>query len=316
MARGKSWAPSGITSFFYSSPIDPESLRDEDLLFVGGYGGGMCLAKGVTTEKDVVKTKNSQNQVKVIINGSLVKNPVATLKAIELFFKLFKLSLSDYEIAVNHTIEVPIGAGFGTSAAGALSTILALSQALDLPITYLTASHLAHIAEIRAGTGLGTVSGIARGGVVLVESAGAPGYDYVDNLIVPDNISVISIHYAPISKQDIIFSEERLRKINYVGKMTLTKILHSPNIFTFMREAKEFTFNAGFVTSRLGEAISTVESIKDRIIGYAQNMIGEALHVVLYDKNVREVISFLEKRLEDATIFSSKIYPSGPKVIW
>ena len=120
----------------------------------------------------------------------------------------------------------------------------------------------------------------------------------------------------PISKQDIIFSEECLRRINYIGKMTLMKILHSPNILTFMREAKEFTFNAGFVTPRLNDAISTVEVIKDKLIGYAQNMIGEALHIVLYDKNVREVTSFLKKKLDSATIFSSKIYPSGPKVIW
>ena len=316
MNRGKAWSPAGVTSFFYSSRIDPNALSDEDLLFVGGYGGGLCLSKGVTTEVEVSKERKEQNQVTVEINGTTVDNPIATKKAIEILFRYFKLPLHDYEILVKHTIEVPIGAGFGTSAAGALSTILALSQALGLPITYLTAAHLAHIADIRAGTGLGTVSGITRGGVVLVESAGAPGYDYVDKLIVPDNISVVFIHYAPISKQDIIFSDERLEKITYLGKMTLTKILHSPTISTFMREANEFMLGAGFVTARLSEAINTLEEIKNKIIGFAQNMIGEGLHVILYDKYADELIMLLKKKLDGATIFKSKIYSNGATVLW
>ena len=316
MSKGKSWAPAGITSFFYSSRIDPELLGDEDLLFVGGYGGGMCLTRGVTTEVNVTKNKDSKGNVEIMINGSYVKDAVTTLKAIDLFFRFFKLSLADFDILVEHTIEVPIGAGFGTSAAGALSTILALTQALNKPLTYLNASHLAHVAEIRAGTGLGTISGITRGGVVLVEAVGAPGYDYVDRLIIPKDVSVIYVYYAPISKKEIIFSEERLQRINYIGKMALMRILHMPTLFTFLREAKEFMINADFVTPRLNEAIDTIEKIKNKIIGYAQNMIGEALHIVLYDNNVQDVLTFLRKNLDDATIFASKISPDGAKVIW
>jgi pantoate kinase len=52
-----------------------------------------------------------------------------------------------YDVTVEHRIEVPIGAGFGTSAGGALIVGLALKEALDLPLTYNQIGKIAHVAR-------------------------------------------------------------------------------------------------------------------------------------------------------------------------
>ena len=50
--------------------------------------------------------------------------------------------------------------GFGTSAGGALTTGLALKEAIKLPLTYNQIGQVAHAAEIQCLTGLGTVSSL------------------------------------------------------------------------------------------------------------------------------------------------------------
>ncbi|MEM3755191.1 MAG: GHMP kinase, partial [Candidatus Bathyarchaeia archaeon] len=71
---------------------------------------------------------------------------------------MLRLTDRGFKITIKHDIGVPIGAGFGTSGAGALTTCLALSKAFGLNLSINDLGMIAHRAEIECKTGLGTVA--------------------------------------------------------------------------------------------------------------------------------------------------------------
>ncbi len=94
--------------------------------------------------------------------------------------------------------------GFGTSAGGALTAGLALKEALDLPLTYNQIGKIAHVAEIKCQTGLGTVSSLtSTGGCVLVVEPGAPGICQLDRIpITPDYRGCSGVFQSNYLKQN------------------------------------------------------------------------------------------------------------------
>src|SRR5208283_2981212 len=149
-------------------------------------GGGFGLEKGVLTEITVEEADTSC--LTVFINGKRAPEAHTTQAVVEGLLG----NLIPYVVNVNHRIEVPIGSGFGTSAGGALTTGLALKEALDLPLTYNQIGKIAHMAEIQCQTGLGTVSSLtSTGGCVLVVDPGAPGTCKIDRIPLTPDYAVI-----------------------------------------------------------------------------------------------------------------------------
>jgi mevalonate kinase len=60
--------------------------------------------------------------------------------------------MENFEVTVDHHLEVPIGAGFGTSGAAALSLALALNNIFGLGMSKAEAAQIAHVAEIKCKT--------------------------------------------------------------------------------------------------------------------------------------------------------------------
>ena len=138
---------------------------------MGSRGAGVSIDKGVITELKIDETSSSDDaSIQVRINGDKdAKNASITFKTIELMIKEFKLedTLNNTNIAVNHHLEVPIGAGFGTSAAFALGTALGAAKLLELPITFNNAASIAHLAEVNMKSGLGDVVAEINGGITI-----------------------------------------------------------------------------------------------------------------------------------------------------
>ena len=68
------------------------------------------------------------------------------------------------------------------SGAGALSCVLALREALDIPVSLFETAYHAHLAEIKNSTGLGDVVAQCTGGVTMRKRQGIPPHGFVDNI--------------------------------------------------------------------------------------------------------------------------------------
>jgi pantoate kinase len=216
---------------------------------------------------------------------------------------------------VDHKIEVPIGAGFGTSAGGALTAGLALKAALDLPLTYNQIGQIAHVAEIECQTGLGTVSSLTfSGGCVLVVEPGAPGICQIDRIPLSPDCAIV-VGYCPSStiNKSVLSDPKKQQVINRYGKKTRQAILEKPTVQYFLDSCWQFAQDTGFATPKVCELARLAKEAG--AVGVAQNMLGEAVHALVKRKNADLVAEALKRVLPKENVIVSEIDFQGARLI-
>ncbi|MGB9936849.1 MAG: pantoate kinase [Methanobacterium sp.] len=261
------FVPSHITGFF-------EIIDNENPLKKGSRGAGVVMDKGVITE---VKLGN-RNGFNITINGKKdPKNVTITEKVIEIIKRDYNL---DFEkININHNVEVPIGAGFGTSAAFALGTVLAVSNIFSLPLTFNRAAQIAHVAELEMSSGLGDVVGEISGGMVLRLKEGAPGIGIIDKLILKESpeLYVISKTFGEIKTSDIIEDSAYKERINSIGGDLLLKLIKKPEPQNLMKLSKKFAEKTELLTN---EVLETINILEEETLGASMAMLGNTAFAI------------------------------------
>ena len=304
----KAFAPAAISSFFQIH--DTQNGKPiTDLEKKGAIGGGFGLEKGVKTT--VTAKEAEENSIKVFINSKHVVEAKTTENVVE---KLLAKTSANYAVKVEHEIEVPIGMGFGTSAGGALTAGLALTEAISLPLTYNQIGKIAHVAEIECQTGLGTVSSLTfSGGCVLVVEPGAPGICQLDRIPMTSDYVIVAGYLQSKIPKTILSSSEKKRQINSYGKKALDAVLIEPSLENFMDCCWEFAQKAGFATDSIRQLVAAAK--KAGAIGAAQNMIGEAVHAVVHEENANSVAEAFKQALPSQQVLVSKIDFQGARLI-
>jgi len=274
---------------------------------IGARGGGFALNKGVSTE--VIVAEAEEKWVQVFINGEFCPEAETTKSVVEMLTA--KVS-ANYDIKVIHSVEVPIGAVFGSSAAGALGAALALSKVLGLDLTYNQLGRIAHVAEVKCRTGLGTVGPLLFGGCGLTLEPGAPGYARLDRIPVSPNYRIIAGTFRPYPTKEMLASQEKREIINEWGRKTLQKILAEPSLENFMSACKQFAVGTGFATERAQRLIELSE--KAGAIGAAQNMLGEAVHALVTVDKIGSVHEAFKKLLPVEKIIIANIDLQGARI--
>jgi pantoate kinase len=302
------FAPAGISSFFEICDTLEDGKPIEDPQRIGARGGGFVIEKGVTTEVSIVSVEKSEIQVE--INGQHTSEAETTNTVVRMLLQQID---STCDVKVKHQIEVPIGAGFGTSAAGALSTALALSKALDLNHTYNELGLIAHAAEIACKTGLGTVGPLMIGGCILTLEPGAPGIGLIDRIPLSQDCVIVAGGFGGIPTKNVLTSNEKREAINKAGRKTLNRILSDPSLENFMVCCKDFAEETGFLTSRLRRLVDLAQ--KAGAIGAAQNMVGEIVHAVTTSENVPNVVQAFKQVLSQDQITIAKVDFQGARLL-
>jgi pantoate kinase len=303
----ESFSPAGISSFFEICDRTKNGEPINKSEKIGARGGGFGLQKGIHTK--IVGSKAKKNNILIYINDELATKAKTTKTAANLFLKKTE---KKFNISIKHKIEIPIGSGFGTSAGGALTTGLALSKILDLNLTYNQIGKIAHEAEIKCKTGLGTVGPLMVGGCVLTIEPGAPGISVIDQIPITKDYVIVSGVVNPISTNIILNSEKKRKTINKWGKATLNQILANPTPKNFMNCSLEFAEKTGFLTPKIKKLVKYAK--KAGAIGSAQNMVGEAIHTLTLQKNATKIVKVFEKILPKEKIFISRIDFQGARV--
>ncbi|TRO46068.1 hypothetical protein E2P60_06055 [Candidatus Bathyarchaeota archaeon] len=305
----KAFAPGAISSFFEIHNTTPDDKPITDLERIGARGGGFGLQSGVHTK--VTLEEAAVNSLQVFINLQSTVEAKTTENVIQ---TMLNQTGKNYMVKVEHQIDVPIGMGFGTSAGGALTTGLALREALALPLTYNQIGKIAHIAEIQCQTGFGTVSSLTvGGGLILVTEPGAPGICQIDRIpISPDYVIVAGFCSSKIPK-NVLSSPERKVQINRYGKKALKQILADPTLENFLASCWGFAQKAGFATEKIHQLVNLAK--KAGAVGATQNMIGEAVHAVVLEEKAFSVAEAFKQVLPIEQIITTKIDFQGARLV-
>lgn len=233
----RAFVPSHITGFFAAK-------RQEDLVKSGSIGGGLCLSLGATT------TVQAAEETEILLNGQAEDAPVSR-------FVVEKMARSP--VRVKTQLDMPLGAGFGASGAGALGAAYALNAYFDLGLTANVAASVAHVAEVSHRTGLGDVIAQNTGGLVVRLGAGAPGLGIVDRI----PVQPLKISYAvrgPISTREVLSDQKAMKEINRAGEAALKELLKRPTLKEFMLLSRRFTSQIGLASDWALNAIEAVEA--------------------------------------------------------
>ena len=304
----RAFSPAGISSFFQICDKAPDGTPLTDPERIGARGGGFALAKGVLTE--VSATKSEKNRFKVFINGKPAPEAETTKAVVDMLLGNVQ---ENYNVTVKHHVEVPIGAGFGSSAAGALGTALALSKKLNISLTYNQLGRIAHVAEVKCRTGLGTVEGLMVGGCVLVIEPGAPRYALIDRIPISQDYQIVAGVFAPRLTKNFLESREKEAIINEMGQKTMKKILSNPSLENFLRSCREFAEKTGLVTERVRKLMDAAEEAG--AVGAAQNMLGEAVHALVNADKMEAVLQVFKRQLPQERILTAKIDLQGARLL-
>jgi pantoate kinase len=306
--RVKAFSPSGISSFFEICDTTESGKPILNPERVGARGGGFVTEKGVMTEVSISSAE--RNTVEVFINEKLAPEAETTRTVAE---TLLQRSGEKHAVIVRHKVEVPVGAGFGSSAGGALGTALALSKALGLDCTYNELGRIAHSAEVKCKTGLGTVGPLMMGGCILTLEPGAPGRAVIDRIpLSPDTVVVAGV-LGGIPTKSVLSSPQKRAAVSKTGRKTLERILSDPSLENFLVCCRDFAEETGFMTEKLRNLVKLAE--KAGAIGAAQNMVGEVIHAVTTSENVQNLVQAFKQVLTQNEIIVAKIDFQGARLL-
>ena len=283
MRTARAFAPGHLTGLFQicDEPKDP--------ILKGARGSGVSLTQGTYT---TVKAEPSEApSQRVFINGEEMRDAVISESVLS---KYIPRLTEPHRIVVEHTIETPITAGFGSSGGGALCLSLALNQALDAGFTRVEAAQIAHVAEIECGTGLGSVFAADIGGFGVLYKPGAPGVGKAAHYDAVDDLSVIYLHYGPIPTKEALSNPELRRRINELGGRYVDELHKELTPERFMSYSRRFTEHLGLLTPRLRRVFDATEPL-----GYTftMAMFGEVAFTLQRREEVTPILDLLRERV-------------------
>lgn len=297
----RAYAPAHITGFFYT----PYDIDISDYLNAGSCGAGFCLEKGVTSEVSFQTT--AQEATVVRINGIHTKNAVVSLQVIETFHRETGIDKGhSYDIA--HTIAVPLGSGFGTSGAGALSLALALNRLHNSPLTNTEAAGIAHEAEIVCRTGLGTVTAEFAGGMEIRRTAGAPGIASLDFIPCPPDAFAVILIEGPLSTQTLLKKDHQRKIINTEGRKLLPVLIKKPSIDVFLESSRSFSRKTGLLSSKNAQIIHHCET---NDITVSMLMFGDGVFTIARKKNIGAISDTFARLSNSGRIIVSPLTKKG-----
>lgn len=281
MKEASAYAPGHLTGFFQICD------EPEDPLLKGSRGSGMSITQGVHTSVKV--SPADQNSYDIFFNDEPTDGAFVSENVLD---KMLGKADQPYEVEVRHVIEIPFGAGFGSSGGGATSLALALNEALDLGLTYVEAARVAHVAEIECKTGLGSVFAATVGGFGALVKPGGPGIGESIKYPRSSELSVVYLHFGPMATKDALSDPDMRRRINEVGGRYVDRISEDLRPDLFMELSQKFTRYVDISTPRLKAVLERAWGQK---VPCTMAMFGEVAFSMVAKEEAEDVASFLRE---------------------
>lgn len=254
------FVPGHITGFF---TIENHEIKLKN----GSCGVGFLLSKGVKT------TVSDSDELLISVNqgDSTVIDEVLSI-----------LELKNTNFKITQDIQLPIGAGFGTSAASALSLTLALNEFLNLGYSEELCGQIAHMAEVNLGAGLGDVIAQTGQGLVLRTKPGAPGIGEIKSF--KEEVFIGWKTFGEIKTSDIILNPQYNEILSNSGDKYLELFVDDPTLENFLDFSSKFSHEINLMSDEVKNLIDYFKSSSD-ILGSSMAMLGNTVFAFAYDED-------------------------------
>ncbi len=284
--RSRAFAPGHVTGLFVpaASARDPRSR--------GSVGAGIVLEVGVSAEAEWRPgprrriTVTSDRTQLLAISQEVADRLVGSRTGI---------------LSVRLLHALPIGQGFGTSAAGAVATALAVARVTRR--TRTKAVEVAHLADLFGGGGLGGVAAILGGGLEIRVQPGIPPFGRVIHRRYPGRV-LVGVVGRPIPTASVLGNRSALSRIVRAADR-LGPLAQHPDVEGFWDASEAFTDRVGLAPRAVSELL---RGLRRRGSRAAQAMFGSSFVASLPSGRRREGVL---RWLEDRTVSAVELAPDG-----
>jgi len=190
------FCPGHISGYF-------RRVDGSDPATTGSIGAGIVISEGVAAT--VKKARRPAVVVRVRSAGVMVRE--LSRESPPLTYALDQLGVT---VSVETVCRLPIGAGFGLSAAALISTLTATDRLLDLGLGADEIAERAHETEVLFRTGLGDVAACQGGGRVVRTGPGIHG-TIMRSFDLDGPVCAVS--FGPIHTPDVLGSPVQMEKV-------------------------------------------------------------------------------------------------------
>jgi pantoate kinase len=301
MRKAAAFVPGHISGFFQ---ICDEASKLERK---GSRNCGPCITAGVQTE--IAVDPNERSNVEVFINGRRAPEAHTTLAVVR---QILPLVPEPSRVVIKHSAQVPIGAGYGASGAGALGATLALSKAFDLRLTRSKMIEIAHVAEVSCRTGLGDVGAQAIGGVVIGLEPGAPPHGKWRQIPQKRDVKIICATLAPLSTEELLEDIELRDRSRKFGAIAMKNLLKKPTLQNFIKVSNDFSEGLGLLDDELRELIEAANSAG--AIGASMVMLGRAVFALVKVTDLGRVKKAFSELVDKDAIVTADLDITGARL--
>ena len=267
------FVPGHVTGFFNIE-------NHESKLKNGSCGVGFLLTKGVKTT--IIDSDRFEYEVN-LGDDTIIREVLGIL------------NLNDTNFKIIQDIQLPIGAGFGTSAASALSLTLALHDFLNLGYSNELCGQIAHMAEVNLGAGLGDVIAQTGNGLVLRTKPGAPGIGEIKSF--NHDVYIAYKTFGPIETSEIITDPNHKKIISEVALKYLELFEEEPTLDNFLEFSNKFSRETNLMSDEVKKQIEYFESMDD-ILGSSMAMLGNTVFALSYNEDVFKTLNIEELHVD------------------
>jgi pantoate kinase len=223
------FCPGHISGYF-------RRIEGDTIATTGSIGAGLVISEGVTA------TVEPSERTSVIVHRRGGAVPVyGSPLLVDVLERL------DVTASVITECILPIGAGFGLSAAALLATLTAVNRLYDLGMDQEGIAQCAHGAEVEHRTGLGDVAACQGGGRVIRHGPGIHGF-IERRFDIPGPLYAVS--FGPIHTPSVLGSPEQMERVSSAFPKTTPA-----DAKDFFHLSRDFARLSGLMTCEVREII-------------------------------------------------------------
>src|SRR5437899_3351314 len=191
-----------------------------------------------------------------VSEADLNARAMALVKEAEVTQRVAQRVLGDRscEVKILSETNLPVSQGFGVSAAAALSTALALDDALGSQVPRDELVAIAHETEVECGTGLGDVVPASLGGMDLRLKPGAPAHAEVRTFPVEADL-LLAVIGPEMPTKTVLRDPKKVAAINRIGGALVDEFSRDPTMERLFELGARFAEGTGLADRRVLEVI-------------------------------------------------------------